>query len=96
MMATYETDANVWIFYIINTFNHEDLTKCLVTLWDIRFARRKAIHEGQFQIPLSTHSFVESFLPDQEIASTSKVKPQPITCNTHALKRGIASPLGVA
>jgi hypothetical protein len=31
---------------------------------DLALARRKAIHEQQFQSPLSTHCFVEKFLDD--------------------------------
>jgi hypothetical protein len=34
----------------------------VVYLWAIWYARCLAIHENQFQSPLSTHSFVEQFI----------------------------------
>jgi hypothetical protein len=43
-----EQDAKQWFFSMMNTLKQEDLTLCLVTLWAIWFARRKAIHEGSF------------------------------------------------
>jgi hypothetical protein len=33
-------------------------------LWEIWAARRKAIHEGEFQSPMSRHCFVRGFLND--------------------------------
>jgi len=41
-----------------------------MTLWAISYARRKAIHEQNFQSPLSTHYFVDRF-----IAELGLVKP---------------------
>jgi hypothetical protein len=35
-----------------------------VSLWAIWTARRKVIHEGEFQSPLSTHCFVRRFLDE--------------------------------
>ena len=42
--------------------------RLVVTLWAIWHARRKAIHENIFQSPLSTHSFIERFIADLEMA----------------------------
>jgi hypothetical protein len=43
--------------------------RVVVTLWAISHARRKAIHEGCFQSPLSTHSFVDRFIADLGMAN---------------------------
>ena len=48
----------------------DDLVRVVVTLWAIWYARRKAIHEQNFQSPLSTHCFVSRF-----IAELGLVKP---------------------
>jgi hypothetical protein len=64
MEATTEPDAKQWLFSMISYLKHEELTRCLVTLWEVWFARRKAIHEDIYQSPLTTHAFVESFLRD--------------------------------
>jgi len=48
----------------------DDLVRVCVTLWAIWYARRKAIHEQNFQSPLSTHYFVDRF-----IAELGLVKP---------------------
>jgi ribonuclease HI len=39
----------------------------IVTLWALWYARRKIIHEGEYQSPLSTHLFVGRFLNDLEV-----------------------------
>jgi hypothetical protein len=81
MERTIEPDAKHWFFSMMNTLKHEDTILCFVTLWAIWFARRKAIHEGRFQSPLSTHLFVETFIRDLEVASvgtkptSNKAKP---------------------
>jgi hypothetical protein len=62
MSQVHEPRAKDWLFTMIATLPHEQLTRLCVTAWAIWHARRKAIHEDTFQSPLSTHSFVESFL----------------------------------
>ncbi|KAE8809202.1 putative cysteine-rich receptor-like protein kinase 20 [Hordeum vulgare] len=47
--------------------SEKEFLSCLVTLWVIRRARRKAIYEDIYQSPLSTHHFINSFLADLEI-----------------------------
>jgi hypothetical protein len=42
----------------------------VVTLWAIWHARRKALHEGLFQSPLSTHSFIEKFISELDHVNT--------------------------
>jgi hypothetical protein len=46
----------------MSSLKHTDITQVVVRLWAIWYARRLAIHENQFQSPLSTHSFVERFI----------------------------------
>ena len=41
----------------------------LITMWAIWWARRKAIHDDEFQSPLSMMSFVSRYLEDLEIAT---------------------------
>ena len=72
MEHTTEPEAKQWLFTMMHTLKGEDLTRCLVTLWAIWFARRKAIHEGIFQSPLSTYYFIESFIRDLELLAARK------------------------
>jgi hypothetical protein len=81
MVQTSETDAKLRIFTIINTLNHDDLILCLVTLWAVWFARRKAIHEEVFQSLLCTYSSVESFLRDLAMSSARKERAKPCPVN---------------
>lgn len=67
--------AKQWLFNLMKTLNHDDLILCLVTLWTIWSARRKAIHEDIFQSPLSTHAFVESMIKYLEVASVRSDPP---------------------
>jgi hypothetical protein len=48
-----------------------------VTAWAIWNTRRKAIHEGLFQSPLSTNIFVENFLAELGQVAKKKVKVKP-------------------
>jgi hypothetical protein len=72
MERTTEPDTKQWLFSMIATLRQEDLTLCLVTLWAIWYARRKAIHEDISQSPLSTHHFVENFIRELKIVETKK------------------------
>ena len=40
------------------------LARVLVTMWAVWWARRRAIHDNQFQSPLSTHVFVQKFMAE--------------------------------
>ncbi|KAM0898703.1 hypothetical protein ACQ4PT_021767 [Festuca glaucescens] len=59
-----EHNAKAWLATVIKALPHGDLTRVLVTVWVLWHARRKAIHEGIYQSPLSTNCFVERFLSD--------------------------------
>jgi hypothetical protein len=49
---------------MLDTLNHSDFVEMAVTLWAIWYARRRLIHDGEHQSPLSTYLFVRRFLED--------------------------------
>ena len=53
---------------MIDTLSEDDQITCFVTLWAIWYARRKIIFQDEYQSPLSTQLFVESYLRDLSIA----------------------------
>ena len=83
MCQMQDTNARNWLFTMIETLNHDQFTRMSVTLWAIWHARRKAIHEDLFQSPLSTHSFVDSFIA--ELHQSTKPKPA-------SVRQGVAIP----
>ena len=66
MQANLELEAKDWLFLMHETLAQNDFTRLVITLWEIWRDRRKAIHEKIFQSPLSTLSFINSFLDDLE------------------------------
>ena len=62
-------------------------------MWAIWYARRKAIHEGIFQSPLSTHNFVERFIRDLNLTKPKQWAAQRV--HDHH-PRWIFSPPGFA
>ena len=92
---TTEPNAKQWIFHMMSTLNNDDLIRCFVTLWAIWYARWKVIHENIFQSPLSTHTFVENFLRDLEMASPVRQSHQHRRSDVPA-PRWIAPPSGCA
>ena len=60
----------------MDSLNHMDFINVVVTLWDIRTARHKAIHEAVFQSPQATHVYVEKFIRElqtvQQVKSTAR------------------------
>jgi len=71
-----DVDARGWLAAFMRSLNHEDLIWVTVTLWAIWYARRKAIHGDIYQSPLSTHSFVISFVVDlQSVKPQAKERP---------------------
>ena len=59
-----EPNAKAWLSAAIDALSHEETTRVVVTMWALWHARRKLIHEGLHQPPLSTHYFVERFIMD--------------------------------
>lgn len=58
------SDAKLWLFSLSNTLKADQFVEVLVTLWALWWARRKAIHESEFQSPLSTHLFIQRYLDE--------------------------------
>jgi ribonuclease HI len=88
-----EPHAKGWIASVLNALPHEDSTRVVVTLWALWHAKRKAVHEGIFQSPLSTHSFIDRFLTDIDLAKLGQVpcaSPQTTTG-----QKWIAPPAGL-
>jgi len=78
-IAEFLVDANdtrekYWLFHVMETLTHEAFIKIAVTLWAIWSARRKAIHEGIFQSPSSTHCFIQRFLSDLRASGQQQVQ----------------------
>jgi hypothetical protein len=67
-----DTLAKRWIFSMMGSLSRDDFIRVAVTLWAIMYARRKIIHEEEFQSPLSTHLFIEWYLQDPSIIGPSK------------------------
>jgi hypothetical protein len=59
-----ERGPQEWLAMLRATLTHDDQIRIFVTLWAIWHARRKAIHEQQYQSPLSVHAFIEKFVVD--------------------------------
>lgn len=66
LMATTEPSAKQWLFSLMNSLSHADFVKLAVT-WATWSARRKAIYEGVFESPHSTHTFIGRFVSELDI-----------------------------
>lgn len=71
-------DAKLWVHWLVDTLPANDITKVLVTIWAIWWARRRAIHDDQFQSPISTSCFITKFLEDLETAALSSAPKDPV------------------
>jgi ribonuclease HI len=89
-----EGEARSWLFSMFQSLPHEQLTRLCVTLWAIWHARRKAIHEGVFQSPLSTHCFIDNFIADLSQGEKHVIKKVASPPKKHP--RWISSQPGVA
>jgi hypothetical protein len=76
MYTISDPSARVWIFEMMAKLNMDEFIKVLVMLWAMWMARRKAIHEGEFQSLMATHCFVRRFLDD--LALIAKPVSMPI------------------
>ncbi|KAI5003835.1 hypothetical protein ZWY2020_030995 [Hordeum vulgare] len=62
MAENVEPSAKHWLFQLHESCDHTLFTKMVVTLWAIWYARWKSIHEGVFQSPMKTPSFVQFYI----------------------------------
>ena len=58
LSSSMEPNATLWLFSMMEVLSHASFVKLAVTLWAIWWARRQAIHEGNFQSPYATDGFV--------------------------------------
>ncbi|KAE8792648.1 hypothetical protein D1007_32759 [Hordeum vulgare] len=57
-------DSRLWLHGLCNALSGDRFVTVLTTLWAIWWARRRAIHEQEFQSPLSTHLFIQCYLSE--------------------------------
>jgi ribonuclease HI len=87
--------ARDFIFNMIDTLSAKDQVTCFVSLWAIWYAKRKVIHKGVYQSPLSTYAFIQNFVADLGSAEDIKKKvnnERPLSANQ---PRWAAPPVGV-
>ena len=60
MVAITTDDARLWLTELQDSASDEQFIKAIVGLWSIWWARRKAIHEQQYQSPPSTWRFIRT------------------------------------
>ena len=66
-------DPRLWLFWLFDTLNEQELAKVLITMWAIWWARRRAIHDDEYQSPLSTMCFISRYFEDLDIATARRV-----------------------
>ena len=69
-------DAKLWMLWLVDTLPSMELACVLVMMWVISWSRRRAIHDDQYQSPLSTHMFIEKFLSELEAIPDGKERPR--------------------
>jgi hypothetical protein len=87
------SDARAWLAEVMSSLKQDEITRVVVRLWAIRFARRKAIHENQFQSPFSTHTFVEQFIGELEEINQESPEVRPVPA---PVPRWVRPPSGLA
>lgn len=75
-------DAKLWMLWLVGTLPSEELARVLVTMWAIWWARRRAIHDNQFQSPLSTLMFINKFMAELELIPEKLVRSKDLHVNS--------------
>jgi hypothetical protein len=72
-------DPKLWLVSLCDNMSPASFIRVLTTLWTIWWARRRAIHENEYQSPLSTHHFINRFIEDLGLMEKmpGAVKPHP-------------------
>ena len=86
-------DARAWLAEVMSSLKQDEITRVVVCLWAIWFARRKAIHENQFQSPFLTHTFVERFIGELEEINQESPEVLPVAA---PVPRWVRPPSGLA
>jgi hypothetical protein len=71
-----DPSAKQWLFAMMESLSRDDFARVAVGLWAIWYARRKIIHDEEFQSPPSTHLFIENYFRDLAISSKVIQKKQ--------------------
>ncbi|XP_051221399.1 uncharacterized protein [Lolium perenne] len=78
-------DPRLWLFSMSTSLTQSQFIEVLVTMWAIWWARRKLIHEGEQQSPLSTHLFISRYLSElQGLKNTQAEKPGELASRVEA------------
>lgn len=75
LAANKHDDPKLWLFELVESVSQREMIQILVTLWAIWWARRRSIHEQNFQSPLSTFSFIQRFLQDLKMVEAAPRGP---------------------
>lgn len=81
-------DARLWLFSLFDTLNQQELARVLVTLWAIWWAIRRAIHDDEFQNPMSTISFINKYFEEIEVASVCSKKSSVLSRSSNQSQDG--------
>jgi ribonuclease HI len=92
LMSDETHDPRLWLFNLSRTLTQSDFIEVLVTLWSIWWARRKLIHEGEQQAPLSMHLFIERYMNELKILDRDTVPKSHVVTTVKA--RWLAPPEG--
>lgn len=97
LVTTTESSAKQWLFTLMESLPRNQFVFLSVTLWAIWSARRKAIHEGIFQTPQATHSFIKRFIDELVMCKENQPAAMPRASPAGPVRRAPrAPPLGFA
>lgn len=61
----------MWLFAMMRALKPDDFIRFSVSLWAIWGARRKALYEGIFKSPQTTHGFINSYITGFQIIASN-------------------------
>jgi ribonuclease HI len=71
-------DTRAWLAEVMAVLKHEELTRVVVRLWAVWYARRQALFESKFRSPFSTNSFMERFISELEMIKPSNQQKEKV------------------
>ena len=74
MIAINVDNERLWLAKLQTTTKKEDYVKALVALWAVWWVRKRAIHEQEFQSPLSTLCFINNYLAELALIPKKREK----------------------